>query len=634
MSHHSQICIGLVQYNSAHRHYLPYAVGLLQAYAQVHSAQPERYRFLPIRVLAAPLASECEALAEAEIVAFSCYIWNLQRNLALAKALKDRQPECLILFGGPQIPQQTEPFLRQYPQVDLCCVGEGEAPFLALLEDWPQRHWAEIPGLRWLNSGQYRENPAAPRRRDLETLPSPYLEGVFADCFTRYPEQPWSALWETNRGCPFSCSFCDWGSATASKVYRFGMERLCAELDWFAQAQIDFVFCCDANFGILPRDLDLATYAAHVRQETGFPHSLVVQNAKNAAKRTFEVHRILAQAGLDTHATISLQSLHPPTLKASGRENISLADFARLQRQLQQVGIHSYTDIILGLPEETYDSFADGIAATIASGQYQVLHLFTADVLPNAPMAAPAYRQQYGIETVQVPAVGFHTPVQEDPDGIVEFQNLVIATRSLPRPDWVRARVFISMTQLLLFKPGTLRLPLLLLHHAGQKSLRPLIEIFLAPPEKHPVLNWVHAFFEQHARNIQQGQPEHVPGREPNGQWFWWSINEAVLDQLVRKNGLGNYYREAEQLLRLLWAESALPTSIFDDALFFAASLQHLHLHQDLCGLHYRTQWNVWDYYQALLMGREPKLQPQVCDYFKDWRGAPYQLRKRRRQSP
>ena len=624
------IQVGLVQYNSSHRHYLPYAVGLLQAYVQKYSLEAGRYSFLPVRVLAAPLEDEIDVLKDADIVAFSSYVWNIQRNLELAKRLKQFRPEILTVWGGPQIPKECEAFLRAHRQVDLCCVGEGEASFLDILEVWPQKNWSAISGLRWLDiQGNYCATGQPVRRKNLNELPSPYLEGTFEDCFQRYPEVNWSALWETNRGCPFSCSFCDWGSATASKVYRFDEPRLQAELEWFADKKLEFVFCCDANFGILPRDVELAKYAAMVRKRGAFPRSLVVQNAKNASHRTVEIHRILAQAGLDTHATLSLQSLHPPTLKASGRENISLQDFSILQKELQNLGIGSYTDIILGLPEETYQSFTQGVGHTIESGQYQVIHLFTADILPNAPMADSAYQQKYGLKTIRVPAVGFHTPVQEDPDGIIEYQNLVIATRTMPEVDWVRARAFISMTQLLLFKPGTLRLPLLILQHAGNVPMTILIERFLSEDlQRQPVLSWVRDFFLEHAQNIQLGQPEHVPGQEPDGQWYWWSINEALLEQLVRKSWLAKYYTEAEQILKMLWKKTTLPKNLLDDCLFYAASLQYLHLKQDLFGLNYQTQWNAWAYYQALLGGQSIELSPQQIEYRKDWQGAPFQIKQ------
>ena len=71
------------------------------------------------------------------------------------------------------------------------------------------------------------------------------------------PNESWIGLWETNqRACPFRCTFCDWGSATAAKVTKFGDERLFAEVDWFAEKKIEYIFCCDANFGIQKRDVD------------------------------------------------------------------------------------------------------------------------------------------------------------------------------------------------------------------------------------------------------------------------------------------------------------------------------------------------------------------------------------------
>ena len=74
------------------------------------------------------------------------------------------------------------------------------------------------------------------------------------------PKENWIGLWETNRGCPFQCTFCDWGSATASKVSRFEMDRLEREIKWMAEKKIKYIFVCDANFGIQKRDIEIAKY--------------------------------------------------------------------------------------------------------------------------------------------------------------------------------------------------------------------------------------------------------------------------------------------------------------------------------------------------------------------------------------
>lgn len=623
------IQIALVQYNTTQRHFLPYSVALLQAMVQKHAPDPKRYAFLLPRVFHAPIQQEAAELAPADVVAFSVYVWNEQRSLALARLLKRQKPELLIIFGGPQVPDEAESYLRSHDFIDVCCHGPGEDVFLRLLESLPERQsvWQEIPGLSWLEASQFQHTPRAVRPRELEYIPSPFLNQVFEPLMQAWPDVRWSSMWETNRGCPFTCVFCDWGSATASKVSRFETQRLLAELDWFAEHQIEHIFCADANFGILPRDLELARYAAEVKGRTGYPGSLVVQNAKNVSERTFEIQCVLSEAGLDTQVTISLQSLHEPTLKASGRQNISLASFENLQQRLRERNIHTYTDLIIGLPEESYDSFANGLASLIERGQYHALQIFCADILPNAPMAAPAFRERYALETIRLPNRHFHSRVRQDPDGIVEYQDMVIATSTLSRQDWVRTRCLTWMTDLVFFKPGMVRIPLLLLNTIGKLGFRPLLEAFMQPEPRFETLNWVWRFFEQKAQRIQQGESEFCEGLEPDGKLYWWSPCEAVLDLLIRRQRLISYYREAAELLRELCQSTPLPADALEDGLFLSSSFVRLHSLQDIYPLIYQTRWNVWDYYQALLQAHPIALEPERLNYVKDWAGAPYRVR-------
>ncbi|PKL75015.1 MAG: hypothetical protein CVV27_17555 [Candidatus Melainabacteria bacterium HGW-Melainabacteria-1] len=622
----AMVTIGLVQYSTTHRIFLPYSVGLLQA-SLARAADPERFYFLLPRVYVAPLAGEVEALRAADVVAFSIFVWNEQRSLALAQRLKASNPKLLIIFGGPQVPDQAEGFLRANPWIDLCVHGEGEDVFLQLMEAYPARPWNSIPGLSWIAKGEFFHTAAAAKRRDLDVYPSPFLSGVFDELMAAHPEQSWSTTWESNRGCPFTCVFCDWGSATASRVNRFGMERLLAEIDWFATRQIDYIFCADANFGILPRDIELARYAAEAKRRTGFPRQLVVQNAKNVTERSFEIQCIMAEAGLDPQITISLQSLHPPTLEASGRKNISLEAFETLSQRLRAQGIHTYTDLIVGLPLESYDTFADGLSTLIGRGQYHALQIFCADILPNAPMADPAFRARYGIETVKMPNVSFRAPVLEDPDGIVEVQHTVIATSTMPREDWVRTRVLTWMVDMLFYKPGTVRIPLLMLHRLADMSLRPMLEAFMAPDPRLKTLNWVWRFFCDKARRIQQGESEYCQSLEQDGRLVWWSPCEAILDLLLRQRRLEAYYQEAHWLLQQLARPAGLPEGLLEDALFLSASFIQSHSLVDLYPLVYHTRWNVWDYYQGVLKFEEVALSPEHSVYLKDWPGAPFKLR-------
>ena len=107
--------VGLVQINNSFsgQNYFPYSIGILQAYAQRHLKSPENYHFLLPIYKREPLDECIRKMADADIVCFSTYVWNIRMSLALAQELKQRKPEVAIVFGGPQVPNRVEDFLRQ-----------------------------------------------------------------------------------------------------------------------------------------------------------------------------------------------------------------------------------------------------------------------------------------------------------------------------------------------------------------------------------------------------------------------------------------------------------------------------------------------------------------------------------------
>src|SRR5262249_3745501 len=295
---------------------------------------------------------------------------------------------------------------------------------------------------------------------------SPYLAGTFDRLLADHPGHAWIALWETNRGCPFACTFCDWGSATAAKVIPFAEERLRAEVDWFARHRVEFVFCCDANFGILPRDVGLAEYVAVVKERTGFPRALSVQNTKNATERAYQTQKILSDAGLNKGVALSLQSVDPTTLDAVKRRNISLDTYLELQRRFTGDGVETYSDLILGLPGETCDSFVDGVARIIESGQHNRIQFNNLSILPNAEMGNPGYQAAHGLVTVPSRIINVHGALESADDDVIETQELVVATSAMPAPAWRRARACAWMTALLHFDK-LLQIPFLVAHDLG-----------------------------------------------------------------------------------------------------------------------------------------------------------------------
>jgi radical SAM superfamily enzyme YgiQ (UPF0313 family) len=593
--------VGLVQINNSFsgQCYLPYAVALLQSHLEANLTDPGRLRFLLPVFVRRPVDEIVGQLQDADVVLFSVYVWNLQLSLAVARRLKANKPDTWIVFGGPQIPSDGAAFLAAHPFVDVAVCGEGEPAVLSLMEGRQSGAWRATAGITYrTEAGLFVGNPKGPRLADLNSVPSPYLTGMFDPLMRAHPDQKWIALWETNRGCPFSCTFCDWGAATASKVYQYDMERLHREADWFSDHAIDFVFCCDANFGILPRDLDIVQYVAARKRETGFPHALSVQGTKNATERAYEVQKTLADAGLNKGVTLSMQSLDPGTLEAVERSNIKLETYQILQQRFTRDRIETYADLILGLPNETYDTFVNGVSQLIEHGQHNRIQFNNLTVLPNSPMADPDEMRRHQMVVVDSPIVNHHGSLAEADEDIVELQPLVISTATMPSEEWVRTRAFSWMTALLHFDK-VFQIPIILAHGLTGVSYRTILEGFSEGDLKAwPVLARVRQFFRDYARAIQAGGPEYV--RSERFLNVYWPADEFMLIQLVADGEIDAFYEQAEAaLLSSLGAAADAVAPVLRDAVRLNQALLKRPFTRDTLSvpLHY----NVWEYYRSAL---------------------------------
>lgn len=596
--------VGLVQINNSFsgQNYFPYSVGILQAYIQRYAPKPDRYEFLLPIYTRQSVEQAVNYLLEADAIGFSTYVWNIRISLEIAKNIKRLKPETLIIFGGPQVPDRAEQFLRKHSFIDIVCHGEGESVFLSILENSRERNWNGISSVSYISSGgTFVSHPRADRLKDMSLIPSPYLEGVFDSLMKAYPEEVWLVLWETNRGCPFSCTFCDWGSAIAAKVYNFDLERIYQEINWFAEKKIEFIFCCDANFGILPRDLDIANYVVEAKRRHGYPRALSVQNTKNATERAYKVQKLLADAGLNKGTTISLQSVDEFTLQSIKRQNISSESFQELQRRFTRDRVETYTDMILGMPGETYNSFANGVSEVIRNGQHNRIQFNELSILPNAEMGDIEYQRKYGMVTVESQIINIHGSLNGPEDGISETQELVIATNSMPKNDWVRTRAFCWMTSLLHFDK-VLQIPLIILHELSSLSYRDLIESFTEVQlDEFPVLTEAHTFFRFKAEANQNGGPEYCHSNE----WLniWWPADEYILIKMAIENKLDRFYQESEAVLvRFLKSKSIdFPQQLLHEAIQLNKGLLKQPFQNQ--NLEITISHNIWEFYRAVLEG-------------------------------
>ena len=335
---------------------------------------------------------------------FSNYMWNVEQNLELSSWVKERYPGCTTIHGGPSTPSYLDAcheFLKANASVDYAVHGEGErtgAELLAYLagERAPEGLWKEreqIHGLSFLDGERFVRTPARERSRELDSYPSPYLTGIFDDC----PIEGWeSATIETNRGCPYGCTFCDWGSATLQKLRCFDLERVEAEVNWLTSRAIPELWIADANFGILPRDVAITRVICEAKKRTGRPGRIVVNYAKNTHAHLVEIVEMLVDAGLVATGFISLQTRDASTLEVVRRKNIKPREYDKLTEVFRRKGLPLSTQLMVALPGSTLESFKGDLRAQFHE-DVDVQIFYTA-VLPNSPMADPVYVREQELE--------------------------------------------------------------------------------------------------------------------------------------------------------------------------------------------------------------------------------------------
>ena len=149
-----------------------------------------------------------------------------------------------------------------------------------------------------------------------------------------------------------------------------------------------------------------------------------MQNTKNATERAYLTQKIIADAGLNKGVALSMQSLDLTTLNNIKRSNISLESYWELARRFTKT--QTYTDLILPLPGETYESFCKGVDSLIRAGQHNRIQFNNLSILPNAEMGDPDYLKKFGMKVIKSQIINIHGSLVELDDDVPEYQELVV----------------------------------------------------------------------------------------------------------------------------------------------------------------------------------------------------------------
>jgi radical SAM superfamily enzyme YgiQ (UPF0313 family) len=422
-------------------YYLPYSPAILWSYAQQFESISSRYQLGDFIWRRDTIEDAVNLLKDSGVVGFSTYVWNRSYNNVLARELKKANPDILIVFGGPEPPIEKPKFFEMYPYVDLCVKQEGEISFKRILEEKAANgNFLNIPGLLVNQSGNTIDTGQSERINELDVIPSPYLIGIFDDLMKRFPDVRWNATLETNRGCPYACTFCDWGSLTYNKVKKFELERVFAELEWIGKNKCDFVSITDANFGIFPeRDDLIADKLIAVQKEYDNPKAYTISWAKNQKREIVDiVKKLINEGGAKIGLNLSVQTLDENVLDIIKRKNLEMNKIEEVFDMCEANNIPLYTELILGLPGESLETWKKNFYRLYKAGNHTGITIYQAQLLENAEMNL-LQRRLYKIEgrIVYDYLVGTYNEAE-----LKEGVEVITSTKDLPPKEMLAAQVF------------------------------------------------------------------------------------------------------------------------------------------------------------------------------------------------
>jgi len=334
--------------------------------------------------------------AAADVILFSCYIWNTELTLKLASDLKQLAPDCAIVLGGPEVSFGSFDMMVRGPAIDCIVRGEGEECARELLLALRDRTPLDaIAGITFREGEEIVANPERDAISELERIPSPFAAGL-VDLAKPL------VYFETSRGCPFSCAFCM--SSIDSGVRSFPMERIESDLRILIQGGTQTVKLVDRTFNYDARRANRIWR--------------FILDEKPACKFHFEI-----AAELLTEENLALLAEVPPGLfrfeigvQSGGEETLAKVErrsslgklFANVRRLTAESRVTVHLDLVAGLPGESLTGFLTSLQGLFELGPDHI-QVEALKVMKGTPMRGIARKERYAYAEA-APYKVLHTP--------------------------------------------------------------------------------------------------------------------------------------------------------------------------------------------------------------------------------
>ena len=426
---------------------IPLSIGLIGSYLMTQLPQVE----VKIMKLASGIIKYIEN-EKPDVVGITNYLWNTNLGIRISRFAREKIPNILLVFGGPEITPNTldkKAFGKKYLHADLLVEHEGEIAFSKIVKSYLdvdkdrkklRDHIEDLGNCFYIDSyGKFVKGPDLPRIKGLDNIPSPYSTGMFDEFLADNRFQP---LIQTNRGCPYSCTFCHEGSSYFSKIDYHSSNYIKQELNYIADRVDPSVGLqiVDSNFGMYQEDIQTARYLRHLQENKNWPMSIESNTGKSQLPRIMEVAELLNGALMINNST---QSMNDNVLKIIKRKNLkNLMEYVKTIKVVQQ------PEFILPLPGETKDSFITGLNKMLDTGSLIRLQVHPTLLLNNTEMYNQETVTDYNLKTFYRQ----HSNLMGNLAGefVCETERIVVSTSSMSEEEVQNCRAYSLLLDTLL----------------------------------------------------------------------------------------------------------------------------------------------------------------------------------------
>ena len=382
-----------------------------------------------------------------DIIGLSNYSWNSNLSEYVASIAKKINPNIIVIQGGtnfPHEPELQEVFLRERPNTDFYTLLEGErscsniiSTILSNNNDQEKIFEKNIDGVVFIHpkTKKFMKGNYVDRIKDLDEIPSPYLNGLLDKFF----DGDLTPFIETNRGCPFTCSFCHTGADYFHKLNKFSEKRVKDEIDYIGKKAgnlgISNLHMADVNFGMYPQDKLTCEYLKASKERYGWPKQIMATTGKNSKERVMKITNILGDM---FSINMSMQSMDEQVLKNVKRANIKLDHMIDVNNHLIEQGRSTKAELIIGLPGETKESFINGLNNVLNSNSASVI-IYTLMMLNGTEFKKPSYRKEFGYEgKFRIVPLNFG---EYEGEKIFDYEEVGVITKDMSFEDYLQLRI-------------------------------------------------------------------------------------------------------------------------------------------------------------------------------------------------